>query len=189
MKLDVHPLTNDRWADLETLFGPRGAYSGCWCMYWRITRAQFEKNKNAGNKRAFRKVVKEGPPPGLLAYEKGEPVGWVSVAPREEFGSLNRSRVLKRIDDEPVWSIVCFYVPREHQGRGMLLALIRAACRYAKSQGGKIVEAYPTTVRGNKKLPVVSSYMGVPAVFEKAGFEEVARPSKAKVVLRKRLAR
>jgi GNAT superfamily N-acetyltransferase len=181
--LEFHPLTPDRWSDFEKLFGPRGAYGGCWCMWWRITRSQFEKQQGEGNRMAMKEIVNSGEVPGIIAYSGGQPVGWCSVAPRESFASLNRSTVLKRLDDRPVWSIVCFYVAKDHQGKGIFADLIRGAVDYVRRQGGKIVEAYPTqSQRG--RLPPVSSYMGVPSVFEKAGFVECARPSKSKVIMR-----
>ena len=181
--LECHPLTRERWSDFEALFGPRGAYGGCWCMWWRLTRREFEQQQGEGNRQAMKAIVDSGQVPGILAYLHGQPVGWCSVAPREQFGSLNRSRVLKPLDDEPVWSIVCFFVAKEHRGQGILYGLIRGAVEYVRSQGGKIVEAYPTVPK-RAQLPPVSAFMGLPAVFEKAGFVECARPSKSKVVMR-----
>jgi GNAT superfamily N-acetyltransferase len=134
----------------------------------------------------MKRLVDSGEVPGVLAYEDGEPVGWCSVAPRESFESLNRSRVLKRLDDEPVWSIVCMFLARSHRNRGLTTALIEGAVEHVRASGGRIVEAYPTRPRG-KKLEAVSSFMGVPASFERAGFSECARPSEAKVVMRRRI--
>ncbi len=181
--LEYAPLTPDRWADFERLFGKQGGYSGCWCMWWRITRSQFEKNGSAGNREAMRRIVSEADVPGILAYSGSKPVGWCSVAPRESFASLNRSPVLKRLDDRPVWSIVCFYIAKEHRAKGVMFQLIRAAIDYVRSQGAHVIEAYPTVARTDR-LPPASSFMGVPAVFEKAGFMECSRPSETKVIMR-----
>jgi len=85
---EVHPLTPKRWPDFETLFGDHGAYGGCWCMWWRSTRREFEERKGEGNRRALKAIADGGKVPGILAYLGQEPVGWCSVAPREEFGSL-----------------------------------------------------------------------------------------------------
>jgi len=181
--LEFHPLTPERWADFEALFGPHGAYSGCWCMWWRVKHSDFERQQGDGNREAMRAIVHAGEVPGILAYRDGEPAGWCSVAPRESFPVLERSRVLKRVDDRPVWSIVCFYVGKPHRNRGMTVALIRAAVDYVRRQGGKVVEAYPTEP-GGRNLAPVSVYMGLPAAFRKAGFVEVARPSARKVIMR-----
>jgi len=181
--LEFRPLTPDRWPDFERLFGPHGAYGGCWCMWWRTSRSQFERVGNEGNRVAMKQVVDSGQVPGIIAYADGQPVAWCSVAPREQYASLNRSPVLKRLDDKPVWSIVCFFVAKEYRGRYLTAELIRGAIDYVRKQGGQIVEAYPTQPRSGR-LPPVSSFMGLPAVFEQAGFVECARPSKSKVVMR-----
>lgn len=181
--LTFHPLTSDRWQDFEELFGDHGAYGGCWCMWWRVTRKQFEQQSGEGNRLAMKAIVASGEVPGILAYHRGEPAGWCSLGPRDHYPSLNRSHVLKKIDDQPVWSIVCFYVARSFRGSGMIRELIGAAVSYAKHNGAKIVEAYPTRPRG-KKLAPVSSFMGVPKAFGDLGFEECRRPSAAKVIMR-----
>jgi uncharacterized protein YndB with AHSA1/START domain len=111
LDLSIHPLTPDRWDDLETLFGPRGAIGGCWCMWWRQTRSEYDRQKGEGNRQAMRAIVASGEIPGLLAYSGGRPVAWCSVAPRTAYPSLDRSRVLQRVDDQPVWSIVCSLWP------------------------------------------------------------------------------
>jgi GNAT superfamily N-acetyltransferase len=181
--LRIHPLTPGRWEDFVRLFGKHGACGGCWCMWWRESRAEFEKKQGAGNRRAMKRIVDSGGVPGILAYAAGEPAGWISVAPREKYPSLERSRTLKRIDERKVWSIVCFFVGREYRGKGIALPLIRAAVAYAKRKGAKVVEAYPT-LPGKDRLAPVSVYMGVPSVFKRAGFVECARPSKRKAIMR-----
>ena len=92
------PLTRAEWQDLEDLFGPRGACGGCWCMWWRLTRAAFNAAKGKGNRGALKRLVDSGTVPGSLAYEGGRPVGWCSIAPRDHFPALDRSRVLARVD-------------------------------------------------------------------------------------------
>lgn len=155
-------------------------------MWWRQTRAEFESRHGDGNRRAMRKLVDGGEIPGILGFEGGKPVGWCSVAPREHFRSLERSRVLKRLDDRPVWSIVCLFIDKAHRGRGVAEAMVRAAVEYARSRGADVIEAYPTVPRG-RRLPAVSSFMGTPSVFARAGFVECARPSKARMVMRREL--
>jgi len=181
--LRCHPLTPNRWEEFEQLFGESGAYGGCWCMWWRITRSQFSEQQGEGNRQAMRAIVVSGEVPGVLGYVDGEPAAWCSIAPRENFGSLNRSPVLRRLDERPVWSLVCLFIGKPFRGRGFTQPLIRGAIAYAASQGATTVEAYPTAPRG-KELPPVSVFMGTPAVFKQAGFVECARPSAAKVIMR-----
>jgi GNAT superfamily N-acetyltransferase len=152
-------------------------------MFWRLTRSEFARGGKGGNRRAMNRLVRRGTIPGILAYHDGVPAGWCSVAPREDFASLARSPVLKPLDDTPVWSIVCFYISRAHRGRGLSVALIRAAVDYVRSRGGKFLEAYPTEP-GERRLDPVSSYMGLPDAFRRAGFKEVARPSRVRRVFR-----
>ena len=185
-RLKFRPLTPDRWDDLEDLFGPRGACGGCWCMWWRCTRRQFDLNGNEGNRRAFRKIVSQGSPPGILAYAADRAVGWCSVAPRESYPSVMRSRVLKPADAQPAWAVTCLFVARDWRGRRMSEALVRASVDYVRERGGRLVEAYPTDPRG-KRLAAVSSYMGTPAIFRAAGFREFSRPSPARVIMRRQL--
>lgn len=115
-ELTFRPLSSDSWSDLETLFGRSGAWGGCWCMWWRLSSADFERSRGDPNRQALRRLALEGDPIGVLAYEDGRPVGWCSVAPREDFPRLERSPILKRVDDAPTWSIVCFYIARPYRG-------------------------------------------------------------------------
>jgi GNAT superfamily N-acetyltransferase len=179
---EFYPVDEGRLADLERLFGPSGAYSGCWCMFWRLPSAEFSANGNPGNRRAMRRLVGRGEVPGLLAYAGGEPVGWVSVAPREAYPRLERSRNLKRIDDEPVWSIVCFFVARGHRRRGLMRDLIDAAVAHVRRRGGRVVEAYPIDF---EDYSGTKGFMGLVRVFRDAGFAEAARPGGQRVVMRR----
>jgi len=180
--LQVHPVTPDRWRDLETLFGERGAYGGCWCMWWRISRAEFSSNGNRGNRQEMKRLVDSGQAPGLLAYVRGEPIAWVSVGPRETFSALERSRTLKRVDDQPVWSVVCFFVAKPYRGTGIMALLLRATVDYAKRHGARIVEGYPIEVGG--RLSGYSGFTGVTSTFRKAGFVEVSRAAARQSVRR-----
>lgn len=184
--MQYKPLTPDTWTDFEALFGTAGAYGGCWCMYWRITRREFSENGNSGNRKAMRRLVSDGVVPGILVYEGDQAIGWCSVAPRSQFGSLNRSPVLKRLDDEAVWSIVCFYVARPSRGDGLSLSLLEAAEEYVRQQGGQILEAYPSVFGPGRQAPD-SLYMGVASSYEQAGFVKESQPSRRKWVMRKYL--
>jgi GNAT superfamily N-acetyltransferase len=177
------PLTPSRWNDFEALFGKRGAYGGCWCMWWRTSRREFEERQGNGNRDAMKNIVETGEIPGLLFYSDGKPIAWCSIAPRESYASLNRSRILKKLDDVHVWSLVCFFVDKAYRNQGLSQEILRGAIAYVRDQGGKVIEAYPTIPREGQ-LPPVSSFMGLPSMFEKAGFVEVARPSKSRVIMR-----
>jgi GNAT superfamily N-acetyltransferase len=181
--LEFHSLTPDRWADFEQLFGPRGATGGCWCMWWRLKRSEFDRQKGEGNRQAFEQVVSAGEIPGLLAYAEGQAVGWCAIAPRENYPFLERSRTLKRVDEEPVWSITCFFVAKPFRRQGVTLQLIKAAVDYARGRGATIVEAYPVEPKSGE-MPVVFAYTGFAATFRKAGFVEAARRSETRPLMR-----
>ena len=179
----IKPLTSKNWIDFEKLFGPKGAYAGCWCMWWRLSRKEFESSQGEANCQAMRSIVDSGTIPGLLAYIESEPCGWCSVAPRNHYNSLERSRVLKQVDDNEVWSIVCFFIHKKYRRVGLGLKLIRGAIEYVKSCGGEIVESYPTVIR-NSNAPPVSTFMGIPKIFKQAGFKEISRASQSKLIMR-----
>jgi GNAT superfamily N-acetyltransferase len=181
--LKFQPVTAKRWKDLVSLFGERGACGGCWCMWWRLSRSQFNQQKGEGNKKALKKIVNSGEIPGLLAYSEGEPIGWCSVAPREKFSTLERSRILKRIDEKPVWSVVCFFIAKPFRRKAVTIKLLKAAVEYAKKHGAKIVEGYPVEPKkGN--MPDVFAYTGLASAFRQAGFVEVARRSETRPIMR-----
>ena len=180
---EIFPATSDRWSDIETLFGPRGACGGCWCMWWRLTRAQFEEQKGDGNHHSLHDLITNGSTPGLLAYTDGHPVGWCAVAPRSEYSALSRSRILKPVDEQPIWSIVCFFIARPARRKGLTLLLLQAAIQYARKNGATIVEGYPVEPK-KEKMPDVFAFTGVRSAFDKAGFIEVARRSETRPIMR-----
>lgn len=186
IKLTVKPLMPARWADFEKLFGPRGACGGCWCMWWRLRRSDFDRGRGAGNKRRMKRLVQSGPPPGLLAYAGREPVGWISLAPRSVFPVLGNSRVLAPVDDKPVCSVVCFFIAKGWRGKGVAKQLLQAGVAYVKRRGARIVEGYPVAPRKGR-LPAAFIWTGVPPIFEKAGFQEVARRSPTRPIVRRAL--
>jgi GNAT superfamily N-acetyltransferase len=187
-KLTFAPADASRWDDVVRLFGERGACGGCWCMAWRCSSADFNKHKGPANRAAFQKIVRDGPPPGVLAYAGDEPIGWCAIAPRQVYVRLERSRVLKPIDDQPVWSVSCLFVAREHRRAGVSAKLLDAATKFAKSRGAKIVEGYPVEPY-TSDVPAAFAWTGLPASFRKAGFREVARPSRSRPIMRRTLAK
>jgi len=181
-ELEFKPVTPDKWADLETLFSERGVQNGCWCMYWRIKRKEVEQNYGAGNKDRLKGIVESGQVPGILAYHQENPVGWCSVAPREDFPVVLRSPTLKPVDDKPAWSITCFFVTRPYRASGLTHLLIKAAVRYAKEHGARVIEAYPIDVHA--KSIEYDLYSGLNTTFEKEGFVEAFRRSQRKSIMR-----
>lgn len=182
---DLHfePVTAECWKDLEELFGERGACGGCWCMAWRKPRAQFQRDKGKGNRASLRALVKKGPPPGVLAYHDGRPVGWCAVAPRREYTVLETSRVLRPVDDAPVWSVSCFFVARPYRRQGVSVALLKAAIDIVKRRGGTIVEGYPVLPK-TVKVADTFAWTGVLDAFLTAGFQEMPRWSENRPIVR-----
>jgi GNAT superfamily N-acetyltransferase len=181
--LIFQPCTSARWSDLEELFGERGACGGCWCMFWRLPRKEFDSGKGAGNKRAFQKIVKADREPGLLAYVGKEPIGWCAVAPREDYVALERSRILKPVDEQAVWSISCLFIKRPYRRKGVSTRMLKAAVEFAANRGAKIVEGYPVEP-AIESMPDPFLWHGVPSAFKAAGFAEVLRRSKSRPIMR-----
>ena len=186
--IEVLPATAKRWTDLERLFGANGAYSNCWCMFWRMTHTDFNRMKAAERKTRLQLLTLGARPPGVIAYVDGTPAGWCSLGPREDYIALERSRNLRRVDDRPVWSVVCFFVAKPYRRQGLALALLKGAVGYAAAQGAKIVEAYPLDLQTPRlqgaHLTGTSGYMGIASVFREAGFSEAARTSETQVIMR-----
>ena len=183
LRLQFHPVTRKRWTDFETLFGERGACGGCWCMFWRLTHKEFDSQKGEGNRKAMKAIVQSGKIPGILAFSQDKPVAWCSVAPRDQFSALDRSRILKPVDELPVWSISCFFVEKNYRGKGLSIQMIKAAVDYVKKNGGSVVEAYPVEPKKDK-MPDAFAWTGLASAFIKAGFTECARRSETRPIMR-----
>jgi ribosomal protein S18 acetylase RimI-like enzyme len=190
MKLTVLPLTPQRWPDLAAIFGARGCSiaRGCWCMAYRRSGSW---NPRPGTRRAdanraeLKGIVDAGRSPGLIGYRGNVPVGWISLAPREEFAKLARSPVMRPVDDEAVWSIVCFVVPPAYRDQGVAHALLRGAIAYAREQGAKLLEAYPVDKSGRASDDTM--WFGSKSMYDRAGFEEVARRKPQRPIVRLKL--
>ena len=179
-----HPLTPDRWADLERLFGPRGACGGCWCMWWRLPRSVYHRQKGEANREAFHAIVASGRVPGLLAYAGEEPVGWCAVEPRSAYPALERAPTLRPVDDQPVWSVTCFYVARAWRRKGVTRALLRAAVEHVRAHGGRIVEGYPVRPKPHGAGSTAFAWTGFLPAFEQAGFREAAHRRAGRAYMR-----
>jgi len=191
MNLTVHPLTESRWPDLEAVFNAKGCSvaRGCWCMYYRESGKQAlptGKTLQLLRKERLKALASTNPPPGLIGYRGRQPMGWVSLAPREQYAKLQRSPVMKPVDEQPVWSIVCFVVPSEHRHQGVAAQLLQAAIDYARRHGARILEGYPVDKPGRSQDDWL--WFGTKSMFDKAGFEEVARRKPERPVVRLKLA-
>ena len=189
--LAVRPLTPARWPDLEAIFEAKGCSMArsCWCMYYRaggpgvMTRPGSSQRERA--KQGLAALAAHDPPPGLIGYRGRTPVGWVALGPRESFAKLANSRVMKPVDAQPVWSVVCFVVPSEFRGQGVASELLAGAVAYAGKRGARLVEGYP--VDKDQPAAADASWFGSKRMFDQAGFEEVARRRPDRPVVRLRV--
>ena len=190
--VSIEPATAERWNDLENLFGPTGAYGHCWCTFFRrrakdhTASVSCERSlRGLDNKEELRRLTLDGRVPGLLAYDADGPCGWVSVAPREDFIRLSRSRTLRPADPgEPgVWSLVCFWLPPRRRRRGLGTRLLDGAIEYARANGARILEAYPVDTVGGR-APSAEVYTGTVEMFRRSGFTLAPHHLSERVVAR-----
>jgi GNAT superfamily N-acetyltransferase len=179
---EAHPVNGERWPDLVELFN-RPIVRTCFCMYYRKTGEA--TGAGSVNRQAMQALVRRGTVPGLIGYEDGVPVAWVSLGPRDDFPKLRRSPIMKPVDDRPVWSIVCFFVDRDTRGRGLAARMLDAAIDFARSQGARLIEAYP--VDADAQRDPDSMFFGAKSMYDRAGFREVARRRPARAVVRRPL--
>jgi GNAT superfamily N-acetyltransferase len=162
-------------------------------MFFRRARPAWSagcKDNGRGNRRALLALAKKGPAPGLLAYVGKEPAGWCAFAPRADFVRLATSRTLKPIDEgtgneRAVWAVTCFYVARAERGRGVTVALLEAAARFARRHGARTLEGYPNDPKA--RWPDAYAYQGTVGAFRRAGFVEVKRVSPTRAIMRREL--
>lgn len=185
-KFTVLPLTPSRWADVEDLFGPeKGANSGCWCMWPRLTGTDFQAMGKEKRKGAFKSCVQKGPVPGLLLYEKGLAIGWVAVSPRSQVIRFEKAKASALERGEKVakhYAITCFYVRTGHRKRGLMTDLARAAIDYAKKKKAAAIDVCP--IDTDKPLMWGEGFVGIVSVFRELGFREVARRSPRRPLMR-----
>jgi GNAT superfamily N-acetyltransferase len=182
--LQVRPLTLETWPALEDLFGRAGASNGCWCMYWRLGPG-YRNRPREQNRRDLCELAAASPSPGLLAFDGDTAVGWCLIAPRADLAWLAEARFLGPVDDQPVWSVPCFYVRRPYRRQGVTSALLDAAIALARRSGARLLEAYPidTEVPGHTR----NLFPGVASVFARHGFDVVARRKDDRPIMRKQL--
>ena len=180
--LQFQPVTAERISDLKHFSAEHGKFGYCSCMRWRMSSSQLRNSSKSERAEALNSRVCSGEATGVLAYHDGQPIGWCSVAPRSAYSALERYRALPRIDDEPVWSVVCSFVDRHHRRKGLTLQLLMAAVDYATSEGARIVEGYPV----EPDAPSYT-YMGSTDTFRRAGFEDVTPEGQKRTVMRRQI--
>jgi len=181
-ELSFKPLKRNLWTDLEELFGSHGACAGCWCMFWKLRGKAYDEAKGYETRQMHKSIIDSGTVTGLLAYLHGEVVGWVAVEPRSAYPKLAHSRALKAVDDQPVWSVTCFFVAKGFRRKGITVELLKAAVEHVRKQGGTIVEGYP--VDALKDMPAPFVFTGTASAFQQAGFQEVARHTPTRPIFR-----
>jgi GNAT superfamily N-acetyltransferase len=172
MSIEIHPATSDRFDDLASILSPNGKPEVCWCLSYRVTSGEFNALKGDERPERMRQLTCRDTAPGVIAYVDGEVAGWCGFGPRSEMGRLVRSRTIQRIDDVPVWSVVCFLVRSPFRRRGLAGALLDAAIDYAREHGAPAIEGYPIDPEGGR-VSAAFAFVGTTGLFESRGFERV----------------
>ena len=184
----VFPLTPERWPDLEDLFGPQGPCYGCWCNHFRMPQRLRKPLLGEGARQLFEERVKNGPPPGVLAYAEGKAVGWLQAGPRAHIPEWNNPRRASSplpdapAEDERNWAASCFFVRRGFRGKGVPGALLDGAIAFARASGARLIEA--AAMENQEKRSAEGLYVGAESVFRRAGFVEMARQKPGRPLLR-----
>jgi GNAT superfamily N-acetyltransferase len=168
---ETHPVTPDRFEDFADVINRSRRASHCWCLSHRLQTAEIEQLGGGSREAAMRRLCEREHPPGVVTYLDGEPVGWCNIGPRAEITRLARSRLIRPLDDLPVWSIVCVIVRAGHRRHGVTTPLLNGAVAYAASHGAPAVEAYPVDPQG--RMDTTMAFVGTKAMFDRAGFRVV----------------
>ena len=186
--IEVTPLTVDRWPLFEALFGKQGACYGCWCTHFRLPPAIRRENDRQRNKDFMRARIEAGPPPGLLAIEDGEAVGWMQIGPRADVPEWNNpgrvSAPLEEPDrnDPAVWAISCFFVRNRARGKGLSHRLVASGIDFARESGARFLEACPMDQSRDSRS--IGLFVGSTRVFVRAGFSMVAERKAGRPLMR-----
>lgn len=173
MSVEIHPATGERFPDLEQILAPRRRDApACWCLTYRLTSSEFNSLRGEERPNRLRALCEQENAPGVIAYVDGVPAGWCAFGPRSEMGRLRRSRTILPVDDQPVWSIVCFVVKAGFRRQGLTHNLLHAAIAYARSRGVPTLEAYPIEKDGTR-VSGAFAFVGTTSLFEAAGFQKV----------------
>jgi len=183
--LTARSLTPETWDDFETVMGPRGGALGCWCMHWRLSIDEWMDNKGEGNRCAMRSLAGSEQPPGVLGYLEAEPVAWCGIGDRTDYPRLQRSTLLRPVDDQPVVALTCLLIAKRHRGRHLLTEWIAAVCaNLAETSRNRTVEAYPVDPPPGRRAGADTAMTGIASAFTAAGFTEVARPKHDRPIMR-----
>lgn len=167
----VLPATAARLDDVVAVLGCNEK-APCCCQYWRMSSGEFGRASLQDRRAALRAQTKRRPPPGMVAYLKGEPVGWCGFGVRQRMERLLRSRTIPAVDDRPVWAVFCFTVRVGYRRAGVARALLDGLIAYAREQGAPALEAYPVDT-GGERIHGTAAYVGTTRMFEAAGFRRV----------------
>jgi len=170
----VVPASAVRFDDVATILAPKTAgVVACWCLVYRLDAPTNRRLGAEDRREQMRDLCAESIPPGVLAYDRADVVGWAAIAPRSSVPGIRDNRKIPPVDDVPVWSLWCLKVRPGHRGRGISLALIDGATRFAFDHGAPAVEGYPMDAHG-RRVDTTAAFVGTRAVFEAAGFTKVA---------------
>ncbi len=172
MDFEVHPVTPDRVDDFVAVANPNRRATHCWCLSHRLTAPEVAELGGGSREAAFRALCGRENPPGVIGYDAGEPVAWCSIGPRSENTRLTRSRLIRPLDDLPVWSVICVVVRGGRRRQGYTTPLLEGAVAYAAGRGAPAVESYPVDP-GEGRIDLTMAFVGTRAMFEKAGFAVV----------------
>ncbi len=192
--ISVVPANKASWEDLQAIFGTRGDPPRCQCQYFKTTAAQWRALRVGERADRLREQTACGHPrarttSGLVAYLGGEPAGWCAVEPRPVYVHLRGSRVVwagraEDPADEGVWAVTCFVSRKGFRRRGVAGALAAAAVGFARERGASAIEGYPMVTDPGQEITWGELYVGSRTMFADAGFTEVSRPTRRRVVMR-----
>jgi GNAT superfamily N-acetyltransferase len=178
MKIRIHPATSDRFDAVRAVLCPNDNPRACWCLTYRLPNAENSGLVGRARAQRMRVLCAATPAPGVLAYVDEQPAGWCAIGPRADYPRLARSKTIPRLDDVPVWSIVCLVVRAGFRRRGVARELVGGAVDYAFAQGARMIEAYPIETAG-RRVSATLAYTGTTRLFAAAGFVPCA-PTQAR---------
>jgi GNAT superfamily N-acetyltransferase len=171
MAIEVRPASS--FDDVRTMVGPKRPDANvCWCLSYRIPSKENVVLRGSDRGERVARLVREDPPPGVLAYDGDEVVGWAAIHPRADT-TFARNRKIPHLDDLEVWSLWCVRVRPGHRGTGIAHHLIEGAVEFARTRGAPVIEAYPVDNDG-RKVDLTMAYVGTRTMFERAGFRKAA---------------